>query len=466
MNRFVIACGFLMLAGFHQPASFDASATDGGGNRVYFDGSPRQKSYDCTACHTEPTRQIDAKLVVTPAVTGAYQAGTLYTIEVSLVGEHLGFGTANNQNGFVAELVDDGGMPAGTLATPDLDKVKTIDDGQVVSGEGKDLTAWSFTWTAPSAGRGAVTLHLGIVDGNGAASAAVPQNDPGGDDVAVAKLRLCEGSPGCADRVAPAITDSKAAGCSAAGTSSPLLVLLVLLGLRGRRRAALLACALAGCFAPTTPADCPDHVCGGVSGGDAGSMCAENWVCSSWEAPLGSDQATRTCTDKNSVGTTDCKPATAATLPALDLEYFKCNVAPIFQRGCGQMACHGTDTEHAFRIYTRGRLRNKQMVFPVNSCLENPNVKVDLQIRGTGTVMCEGWSAHTPEEWKKNFDSSRSFMLGVANPDDSLLLREAAKGGLPHAQVKLFASGDPEYQTIRSWLGGATLGRTCNVGAN
>ena len=41
----------LLLCGFHQPASFEASANDGGGNRVYFDGSPRDKSYDCTACH-------------------------------------------------------------------------------------------------------------------------------------------------------------------------------------------------------------------------------------------------------------------------------------------------------------------------------------------------------------------------------------------------------------------------------
>jgi hypothetical protein len=57
-------------------------------------------------------------------------------------------------------------------------------------------------------------------------------------------------------------------------------------------------------------------------------------------------------------------------------------------------------------------------------------------------------------------------MLDVTNPDDSLILREAAKGGLPHAQVKLFGPSDPDYQTIRNWLGGATLGTTCNTGAN
>jgi hypothetical protein len=57
-------------------------------------------------------------------------------------------------------------------------------------------------------------------------------------------------------------------------------------------------------------------------------------------------------------------------------------------------------------------------------------------------------------------------MLGVTSPDESLILREAAEGGLPHAQVKLFAAGDADYQTVRNWLAGATLGTTCNTGAN
>jgi hypothetical protein len=451
----------LLLCGFHQPASFEATAGDGGGNRVYFAGSPRQKGYDCTACHTGAPGAITAKIEFTPAVAGAYQPGTAYAIAVSLVGEHAGFGTANNQNGFAAEIVDDSRAIAGGLSATDL--VQLVDDGNVAAGEGKDITMWTFTWTAPAAGRGAATLYLGMVDGNGANRADVPENDPGGDDVAIAKLRLCEGAPGCAEPAPPAVTDSKAGGCAATTGASPIAIVLALLALRRRR--AVLACVLAGCFAPNTPGDCPDHVCGG-SGVDGGNGCKENWVCSSWEAPPGSDQATRTCTDNNNVGTTECMPATTATLPALDLDFYQCRVSPIFQRGCGQLACHGTDTDHPFRLYTRGRLRNKQMVFPVNTCGENPSIKVDLQARGTGTVMCEGWSKHTPEEWKKNFDSARSFMLGVTSPDESLILREAAEGGLPHAQVKLFAAGDTDFQTVRSWLAGATLGTTCNTGAN
>ena len=463
MTRFLVLPFIPFLFGFHQPATFEASANDGGGNRIYFDGSPRQKSYDCTACHDGGPRTIAARI---DGVTDAYTPGMTYSITVALVGEHAGFGTANNQNGFVAELIDDTRQPAGTLATPDEDKVELVDDGAVIAGEGKGITMWTFTWTAPSAGRGAVTLHLGMVDGNGANDSVVPLNDPNGDDVAVARLRLCEGVPGCSgEPPSPALAASKAVGCNASGAASPLLVLVALVGLLRRRRSALLAVVLTGCFAANGPEDCPNKVCGGT-GVDAGTSCRENWVCTSWEAPIGSDQATRSCVDANNVGTTECKPPTSATLPPLDLEYYKCRVHPIFQRGCAQLACHGTDTEHPFRVYARGRWRNNEMVANRGSCGEPSGYQYNLQTQGSGTVMCAGWYPHTALELKKSFDSARSFMLDVGSPDDSLILREAAKGGLPHAQVKLFSSTDADYPTIRSWLGGAKLGSTCNTGAN
>jgi MYXO-CTERM domain-containing protein len=457
-----------LLFGFHQPATFEASANDGGGNRMYFDGSPRQKSYDCSACHDDGTGSISVRI---EGVTDSYAPGMAYTITVALVGEHAGFGTANNQNGFVAEFVDDSKQPVGALATPDVDKVELINDGFVVSGEGKGISMWTFTWTAPPAGRGAATLYLGMVDGNGANDIQVPKNDPSGDDVAVAKLRLCEGAPGCSGEPPKReLTESKAAGCNASARDAPgrtslLLALVALVGLLHRRRRVLLALTLTGCFAAQGPEDCPNKVCGGT-GGDAGTSCRENWVCTSWEAPIGSDQATRSCTDANNVGTSDCKPAASATLPALDLDYYKCRVQPIFQRGCGQMACHGTETERQFRIYSRGRWRNDELVAHRGSCGEAQGFKYNLQDDGSGTVMCAGWYPHTATEFKKNFDSARSFMLDVTDPADSLILREAAKGGLPHAQVKLFSSTDADYQTIKSWLGGAKLGTTCNTGAN
>ncbi|MEO8549129.1 MAG: choice-of-anchor V domain-containing protein [Kofleriaceae bacterium] len=453
----------LLLAGFHTPASFDAPAGQGGGNRMYFDGSPRQRGYDCTICHTDPPRTIRA--TVTGGPSGAYAPGQTYTLAVALEGAHAGFGTANDQNGFVAELVDDRGATAGALAASD--GVELVDDGRVVAGEGERATTWTFAWTAPVAGLGAITLHLGMVDGNGAATAATPTTDPGGDDVATLAQRWCEGTTGCAAPAPLAPHDSRAIGCAATSGSAAGAVLVVLAScLVRRRRRVVLALVLAGCFDPTTPSDCPDHVCGlaGSPDGGGGPACAESWQCTSW-ATNGSDAATRTCTDLNQVGTTSCKPAETATLPALDLQMYKCEVHPIFQRGCGMLACHGDETAHELRIYTRGRWRNDQVVNRTGTCIPASG-QVNLQTAGSGTVMCEGWLPHTAEEWRKSFDSSRSFMLGISDPEDSLLVREPTTGGLPHAQVKLFTPGDPDYQTLVAWLGGATYGATCNPGKN
>jgi hypothetical protein len=181
---------------------------------------------------------------------------------------------------------------------------------------------------------------------------------------------------------------------------------------------------------------------------------------------MGSDVATRACVDMNAIGTTECKPSEGPMpLPALDLEMYKCDIHPIFQRGCGQMGCHGTETERAFRVYTRGRLRNKQIVNRTGTCIPQTGT-VDLQEVGSGTVMCEGWLPHTAEEWKKSFDSSRSFMLNAATPAESPLVTEPTLGGPAHAGIKMFRTTDAEYQKLVTWLGGAKRGSTCTTGKN
>jgi hypothetical protein len=340
---------------------------------------------------------------------------------------------------------------------------------------------WSFAWRAPAAGSGAVTIHLGMVDGDGAGDGATARTDPGGDDVAMLVVRACAGGGGCADRAGRAPDESPAAGCAAAGgggTGALALVLVLVLVLapvgvpvRRRRRvvvaAALVAgVGLAGCFDPTVPGECPGRVCGLAPDADGGAGCDESWVCTPWQAPAGSDQATRVCTDANQRGTTECKPSEGPlALPALDLDYYKCRVHPILQRGCAMMGCHGTVTERPYRIYARGRMRNDEVVNRTGTCIPSSG-QVNLAEAGTGTVMCEGWLPHTAGEWKKSFDSARSFMLGVASPADSDLLLMPVVGGKPHIEVKLFRDTDPEYATLRAWLGGARLGQTCVTGVN
>jgi hypothetical protein len=221
-------------------------------------------------------------------------------------------------------------------------------------------------------------------------------------------------------------------------------------------RSVLLGCVLlaTACGSSESPADTSEPAC------------AESWICTPWEAAAGSDMATRTCTDSNNAGTTACKPDVGPTaLPALDLELYKCQVHPILQRGCSMLGCHGTETGRAYRIYARGRLRNNQVVNRTGTCLPTTGT-VNLAEAGTGTVMCEGWLPHTTEEWKKSFDSARSFMINKAMPDVAELLTQPTIGGPAHAGVKPWRRTDPDYLTVKGWLGGARLGSTCDTGKN
>jgi len=472
MKRLLIALAFVFLAGFHPAASFEKSANEGGGGGLFYTGALRDKGYDCAICHVDPAEQVAIELVAEPALSGGtYTPGTEYAITLTMVGEHRGFGAVSNRNTFLAEVVTDADAPAGSFAA-DLDRFELVDDDRVVASAAGAETTWSFTWQAPASGAGALTFHVGLVDGDGASDPGSSSTDPNGDDVAMLALRLCEGAPGCADRPRRERDDSAAAGCSTAGGGlGTLAIVLVALAALHRRRALILLFALAGCFDPKTPAECRDRICGEDPGDDedeldAGPLCAESWECSTWAAPLGSDQATRTCTDRNSTGTTACKPSEGpVTLPDLDLDFFQCRVSPVIQRGCSMMGCHGTETGRPFRTYARGRLRNDQIVNRTGTCIPMTG-QVNLDEAGTATVMCEGWLPHTNEEWKKMFDSARSFMLGVTDPADSDLLLMPVVGGKPHIEIKLFRDTDADYATLRDWLGGATLGQACNTGVN
>jgi hypothetical protein len=476
---------------YHGGKQFDESANIGGGGGMFFTGSPRWRGWDCTVCHVDADGAIGLELASEPAellTDGRYLPGVTYRIEVSLVGEHLGGGALTNRNTFVLEIADQAGVSYGGYSQLDENEIATYDGGRVLAAagaEGRDR--WTFHWTAPAAGAGRLALYAGAVDADGARDAVLPRTDPLGDDVAVVALTLCESAAADCDRdladddptweanedVDDGYRDASY-GCAIGGERDatrtlPLLVLVPLLWITTRRRAihtlpALLALTplAIGCdHTLTLPAECRERVCGDASIGpppiDAPDPdCLEDWTCTPWEAQPGTDQAVRVCTDRNMIGTTECKPPEGpVTLPALDLAYFQCNVQPIFDRGCSMMGCHGTDEGRYFRVYSRGRLRNDEIVDRVDSCLATGTV--NLQEAASGTVMCEGWLPHTDAEWRKNFDSARSFMLGVSAAEQSELLLQPVVGGRPHVGVHLFTESDPDYQTIRSWLNGATL---------
>jgi len=214
---------------------------------------------------------------------------------------------------------------------------------------------------------------------------------------------------------------------------------------------------------------------GSVSGSSSGSMassssgggCVEAWRCTPWQTNGSSNDATRTCTDLANCGTTNNKPSETAVLPALDLDYYKCNVEPIFDRGCAQLACHGKENERALRVYARGRHRHAGEILVETGCL-NPGKMVPSE-NCEGAIECVCWTApHTATEWQLNFDSARGFGLDAqGNPipagqeDTSELISQPIVGGKAHAGIKMFKSGDPDHQTLKAWLSGQKLGMPC-----
>src|SRR5262245_47795552 len=90
------------------------------------------------------------------------------------------------------------------------------------------------------------------------------------------------------------------------------------------------SCALAAACGGDGTGDCPDGTC------DAAG-CVESWLCSPWTTDGVSDSATRTCVDQSACGTTATKPAEAAMLPALDLQYYECSVEPVLIGGCAML---------------------------------------------------------------------------------------------------------------------------------
>jgi len=194
------------------------------------------------------------------------------------------------------------------------------------------------------------------------------------------------------------------------------------------------------------------------SGGSGG--CVERWVCTPWDG-MGTDDGVRTCVDEAACGTTNDKPVEAATLPPLDLNFYKCGVDPIMNKKCSQQACHGTEEGRALRLYHRGRLRNAAESVIEPGC-SSPGKMVSL-LDCVGSIECACFTVgKTATEWQRNFDSARGMLLdaqGNAAPDphQSEMIQQPIVGGKAHAGVHLFAEDDADHQTIVQWLGGATL---------
>lgn len=180
-----------------------------GGAGVYGTGGKHDFGVECNDCHigyagTTGLVGIDISLPVgTPqwqSVGGqtAYKPGETYTIQVTMTNERF----PNDHNGFAATIEDSSGHLAGVLRsdgtgcaavasdTANCPTAATTRDCRtepdpatttimlgsckvVVNQANGDIdtkghnTSWTFSWTAPAAGAGTVTLFVGVVDGGG-----------------------------------------------------------------------------------------------------------------------------------------------------------------------------------------------------------------------------------------------------------------------------------------------------------
>tara|TARA_R110002096_G_scaffold434832_1_gene658031 strand:+ start:5399 stop:6139 length:741 start_codon:yes stop_codon:yes gene_type:complete len=242
MMRWLIALAILAAPSsalaFHQVSSFSRTANSGGGNAQYFTGSKRFKGYDCSACHVGAEGRISVAFD-SALSAGVYTPGLIYPITVRMIGEHRGLESAFNPNTFTVDFTDSEGNPVGLVSggAPQivLAAERTV---AVAEGLGEGETSWDFSWWAPDVAV-PMTIHIAMLDGDGADDAIRRFIDPLNDDIATFSLDVCPEDEGCetdgtangdAEEVAPM-------GCSSSGrgpVSGALALLLILFV--GRRR--------------------------------------------------------------------------------------------------------------------------------------------------------------------------------------------------------------------------------------
>ncbi|MEP7125408.1 MAG: hypothetical protein ABJE95_31035 [Byssovorax sp.] len=202
---------------WHEPADGPFAA----GGDIHGTGSNHDWGITCAHCHTNDKQQqgkIDFTIVASPAFgkkngLDSYVPGTTYQITTAMVGEHLGMGLSTNFNGFGLTIEDQSGTTQGIFMsdeTPPKSSVNCVavptlvpdaivkgsttvrgDCHTLVSLAKTDVTTWHFSWQAPPAGAGQLTIYYGVVDAdyttNGSTRSSL------GDDVKIGTKKLVEG---------------------------------------------------------------------------------------------------------------------------------------------------------------------------------------------------------------------------------------------------------------------------------
>lgn len=143
-------CGLVIVFTFANAVN-ETVASPGG-----YTGSPAEAK-DCTECHDGPATS-QAGIITSNIPVSGYVPGSTYTITVTL-------NTSTTANGFEVSPQSQAGALLGTL-TPgngtqlcNSDKAVTHTEASIAN------KTWSFSWTAPAKGTGAVTFYGAFAEG-------------------------------------------------------------------------------------------------------------------------------------------------------------------------------------------------------------------------------------------------------------------------------------------------------------
>lgn len=189
-------------------------ATNGraGAGGIYGMGGQTDYGITCANCHIKGAGLIGATVTPSPAwvkVNGqdAYKPGQVYQITLAMTGEHRGLNQGNNNlNGMAATFENQSGKVAGVLAADaGVNSMNCPASYPAQNPAGAttylygdchgvffvpipNATSWKFSWTAPAAGAGQVTMFYGVVDGDADGKSSLD------DDTKMGTLKLLEGT--------------------------------------------------------------------------------------------------------------------------------------------------------------------------------------------------------------------------------------------------------------------------------
>ncbi len=137
-------------------------------------GSPTD-GVNCNQCHSGALNPSNATRTITSTgLSGGYVPGQTYTINAAITG------TSSNKIGFEVTVESNAtNAKTGTIIITDPTRTKTVNAGKAVthnSAAGSAATsganAWTFDWTAPVSGTGAVTFYgnFNATNSNGSTS--------------------------------------------------------------------------------------------------------------------------------------------------------------------------------------------------------------------------------------------------------------------------------------------------------